>query len=569
MKIFKKFLVLALALMLTLFAVFGCAPTEEPKSDGAFVPKEAFNVTVPKEYSACKEISDASVYLRRAFKAVYGMQCTAFDSAEEGMPEVLIGDTGREESDTAMAGLGVNDYHYEIVSEKLIVIAGGSLSATKAAVERFCLEVLGYDGAAEAEDITLTVGTKKTHKDSYGGTSATVNGVPLGEICVAVRGYSELSLIQPLIKELGSYTGEHVRVVTYDELKGDERGVICIGSLDREGERVTNIGKDNYRVALTNSEGGFTASLCALNAEGYADAIKAFFDEAEKTAVSGKTTLNIADVNKIKCVEFEGLDEWVLKSTSEKTVAEGVKYVYYAYEDQAGKPYKVYVMEVDPKYADLYMGTGNDGYEFAPTVKQTVKGHIESAVKGGKVVYGGINGDFFRISDDYSPVGLAIKEGQVISDATSNRPYVVFTKDGKCVIDTAEYADSEYEIRTAVGGSHLLLKDGMPGNVMGDDEFSVTPHPRTMLGIKKDGKILLVVVDGRQSKLSNGAPMRRCAKIMNDLGAYDAINLDGGGSSTMLTVKDGTVITENSPSDGVLRRVYNSLLVIKKQPVEE
>ena len=76
-------------------------------------------------------------------------------------------------------------------------------------------------------------------------------------------------------------------------------------------------------------------------------------------------------------------------------------------------------------------------------------------------------------------------------------------------------------------------------------------HPRTAVGIDRDtGRILLLVVDGR-SKLSRGYTLVELARMMRRLGAEDALNLDGGGSSTMVGKdRDGGVRVLNPPSDG-------------------
>ena len=562
---------LILALILTVLAIVGCAvvPPADDSGDGTFLPKKAFNVTVSERYADCKEVQDASVYVRRAFKAVYGMQCTTFDEIDEGTPEILIGDVGREETDAAISGLGIDDYSYEIVSEKLIVIVGGSLSATYEGVKSFCDEVLGYDGEADGENISLTVGAKRVRKDTYAYESLEINGVPLSEVTLALGSYTEISQVSELVQRLGAYTGEHLRVTTYGELTGAERGVICIGAEDRDGERLTGLSLDSYKLRFDGHSGGFTASICAANRDSYEDAIEAFLTKARVSGSGSGRSLTFDNLNEIKCEAFDELDEWTLIETSTETVTDGVVYTYYSYEDTAGKPYKVFVMEVDPEKVDFYMGSGGDKTEYAPSVKQSVKGHIESATASGLSVFGGINGDFFRISGDYSPCGLAVKEGEFISNDTAGRGYVGFTYDGKCIIDTIDYATSGYEFRTAVGGRQVLLKNGMPSDVGTDDEFSLTAHPRTMVGVKEDGKVLLVVVDGRRSSYSNGAPLKRCAKIMFDLGAVSALNLDGGGSSTMCTVSDGKITTKNNPSDGILRRIYNSILIVeKKDPAE-
>ena len=99
-----------------------------------------------------------------------------------------------------------------------------------------------------------------------------------------------------------------------------------------------------------------------------------------------------------------------------------------------------------------------------------------------------------------------------------------------------------------------------------DDEFSYTTHPRTMIGIRGDGKVVMVVIDGRQPELSNGAPFVRCADIMMQLGCKYALNLDGGGSSAMFyRPEKGGYRIVNKISDPVMRQVRNSSLIIEKK----
>ena len=107
---------------------------------------------------------------------------------------------------------------------------------------------------------------------------------------------------------------------------------------------------------------------------------------------------------------------------------------------------------------------------------------------------------------------------------------------------------------------------GMPRLV--DDGRSVAPrcrssfcgrHPRTGIGVTGDGKLLLVVVDGR-SRRSVGMTLRRFARTFLDLGAVEAVNLDGGGSSAMWIKGRGIV---NSPSDpGGERPVVNAVMIL-------
>jgi len=71
-----------------------------------------------------------------------------------------------------------------------------------------------------------------------------------------------------------------------------------------------------------------------------------------------------------------------------------------------------------------------------------------------------------------------------------------------------------------------------------------------------------MVVDGRQPEISNGASLADLADLLGDLGCIDAINLDGGGSSTFVLKEGDTFNVKNSPSAGALRAVANGLMVI-------
>jgi len=119
----------------------------------------------------------------------------------------------------------------------------------------------------------------------------------------------------------------------------------------------------------------------------------------------------------------------------------------------------------------------------------------------------------------------------------------------------------------AVGGGPRLLEDGEVAvdrwNETGES-FNKTLHPRTAIGISQDGgKIYFVVVDGRRVGHSIGISLYDLAQRMKELGAYQAMNLDGGGSST-LVVRGATM---NRPSDsGGDRPVTNSLLAVSTAP---
>jgi hypothetical protein len=113
--------------------------------------------------------------------------------------------------------------------------------------------------------------------------------------------------------------------------------------------------------------------------------------------------------------------------------------------------------------------------------------------------------------------------------------------------------------RTAIGGGVALVKDGESRQKRRNPDDP--RHPRTAVGWNATHWVL-VVVDGRQPGLSVGMTYPELADAMLELGCTDALELDGGGSSTMWF--NGQV--RNSPSDGEQRGVANALVLIRRPP---
>lgn len=130
------------------------------------------------------------------------------------------------------------------------------------------------------------------------------------------------------------------------------------------------------------------------------------------------------------------------------------------------------------------------------------------------------------------------------------------------VIANEALGDDEDDWRTAenavssVGGR--LVADGVA-----QTDFEAGAAPRTAVGIKENGNIIFYTLDGRQTGHSYGAQLKTLAKRMAELGCVEAINLDGGGSTTISALFPGqdspTVV--NSPSDKYLRSVANFLFL--------
>ncbi|NLJ86315.1 MAG: phosphodiester glycosidase family protein [Firmicutes bacterium] len=137
-------------------------------------------------------------------------------------------------------------------------------------------------------------------------------------------------------------------------------------------------------------------------------------------------------------------------------------------------------------------------------------------------------------------------------------------------LEIGDYIDASWSLQPnwleqgvvhAVGGGPRLLRQGQVDITAEQERFQADitqgRAPRTALGVTERGELLLVTVNGRQNNISIGMTLAEAAELMRELGAIEAMNLDGGGSSTM--VVRGIVL--NAPSDGVPRPVSNAILV--------
>ncbi len=133
-------------------------------------------------------------------------------------------------------------------------------------------------------------------------------------------------------------------------------------------------------------------------------------------------------------------------------------------------------------------------------------------------------------------------------------------------VSVVTYYPPGYEnVRAMLGCGPLLVRNG---RVQKPDLTHLqpglgSPQPRSAIGVTSDNKLLLVAVDGRNAGGSAGMSFEELAALMKELGARDAMALDGGGSTTLYA--GGKVV--NNPSGGSERRVANAILIISQIPV--
>ena len=136
----------------------------------------------------------------------------------------------------------------------------------------------------------------------------------------------------------------------------------------------------------------------------------------------------------------------------------------------------------------------------------------------------------------------------------------------------------EWEPYEAMGGGPVLVRDGRmcfdylktsSGKYLSNSELFQTDiyasglkAPRTAVGYKADGRVVLFICDGRNSGGSAGLTLDELARVMKGLGCTDVLNLDGGGSTMMTVGNEATLL--NVPSDGKQRAVYSYMAIVGK-----
>lgn len=180
-----------------------------------------------------------------------------------------------------------------------------------------------------------------------------------------------------------------------------------------------------------------------------------------------------------------------------------------------------------------------------------------------------INADYF--DKELKPVGLALSPcGVWRGTKDTRREGIIAIGDRRAeILPQREVLETpEAWMTSAVSGWPMVVKECEPlraSALPGSDAFTRSPHPRTAVGLSRDGKTMYwVVADGRREGVV-GLTLARLARFMqNELDVCEAINLDGGGSSAMWI--DDEIV--NRPSDGTERRVANHLAIIRASDVK-
>lgn len=221
--------------------------------------------------------------------------------------------------------------------------------------------------------------------------------------------------------------------------------------------------------------------------------------------------------------------------------------------------------------ASVAVGYGDDDIETIKTgrnwaMTETTKQAQSMQTRRNTNVVGAINAGGYDMSNG-RPSGAFIMSGTVINEPTGTTFWI--DKDGNAHITSAQECNTALaagNVREAVAGFGDIFENGHARSGLD----STTRASRTAIGIKADGTVVMLMVDGRQAPYSVGMTMAEVAASMEALGCVEAVNLDGGGSSTFATQREGEPENEATagltlrcrPSDGYERKVSNTIMVL-------
>ena len=265
--------------------------------------------------------------------------------------------------------------------------------------------------------------------------------------------------------------------------------------------------------------------------------------------------------NKVEEVnEITNTNTIVINNTVEETV----------YENE----YERAVLEKDPNNDDYKIieinGKGYSGYlaviydpsriKTVYTKKLGTSGqYLKQMAKDNDALIA-INGGGFEDpnfnSNGADPLGITFSGGKLITSKTwrGTGGLIGFTEDNKLVLGkmTVKQAQ-EMKVRDGVTFGPFLIINGKKSTILGNGGWGTAP--RTAIGQRKDGIVLFLVIDGR-TVTKPGANMNDLIEIMENYGAYNAANLDGGTSSAM--VVNGEIINDPVDSTGAHRTRFIS-----------
>ncbi|WP_291635632.1 phosphodiester glycosidase family protein [Clostridium sp.] len=229
--------------------------------------------------------------------------------------------------------------------------------------------------------------------------------------------------------------------------------------------------------------------------------------------------------------------------------------------DIKGKKFKGYILIInDPTRVKV-------GY----SSKLGKEGQLTSEIAKDNNAIAAVNGGAFtdkssgtkRTGTGANPAGVIMSSGKIAYNDTKDEDEkietVALTKSGKLLVGKHSIKEMKNAgVTEAVSFGPAVIVNGQKTITQGDGGWGIAP--RTAIAQRKDGAIILLVIDGRQLS-SLGATLREVQDVLYEYGAYNATNLDGGSSSTLF-YNEGII---NNPSDSLGERSVPSIIYVEKK----
>jgi exopolysaccharide biosynthesis protein len=207
---------------------------------------------------------------------------------------------------------------------------------------------------------------------------------------------------------------------------------------------------------------------------------------------------------------------------------------------------------------------------------QGKKSDVTSTLAMHEKAIAAINGSYFDMKQ-LTPVTFIKIGGKVLGQTIGDEDFrtngVIAIKGG-CghridifTCDTSMYVQKTKGWKNAIASGPMLIEDGqmIKYDKSPKDGFFSRRHPRTIFGYTSKGEVYMIVVDGRSKGNADGMTIAELSKIVHYLGLEDAINLDGGGSSTIWA--DGPKVLnhpcDNGKFDALGERTVPNIIIVK------
>jgi len=242
------------------------------------------------------------------------------------------------------------------------------------------------------------------------------------------------------------------------------------------------------------------------------------------------------------------------------------------------RPLNINVLEIDlncPAISFLVTPGGPQYDDSSTEIQEEVLARRTTTFVADYGLQVGINGDFAAStagpSYEYQPrvvLGLAVSNGVQYS-TDDGRPALTLPRDTRSERAYIGLAPFPADVYNAVGGNKMLVEGGLPVEPSTWDPIgsALDLNPRTSVGISGDGKkLIIIIIDGRRPGFSEGVSLPEVAEYLIEFGAHAGLNLDGGGSSTMVLAGEFGPTIINYPSDEAGERVVSNHLGIFSAP---